>query len=147
MTVFRDRKFGMFIHWGPYAQASVEGNFLLNIGPRPDGTIQPEFRERLAAIGRWMAVNGQAVYGTLYGPIQGQAAYRTTAKDGDVFVHIFDWPNGRLSLPNWGRKVAAVRLLSDKRPITFTQNDKAIEIDLAGVMPDPDVTVLKIFAA
>lgn len=123
------------------------GNFLLNVGPRPDGTIQPEFRERLAAIGSWMMANGEAVYGTTYGPIQGQAAFRTTAKDGDLFVHVFDMPTARLSLPSWGRKVSAVRLLADKRPLTFSQSDHSVGIDLGGITPDPAATVLKVSVA
>src|SRR5215472_12536222 len=47
------------------------GNFLLNIGPQPDGMVQPEFQERLHAIGDWLEVNGEAIYGSTYGPIQG----------------------------------------------------------------------------
>lgn len=123
------------------------GNFLLNVGPRPDGTIQPEFRERLATIGTWMAANGDAVYGSMYGPIQGQPGYRTTAKDGDLFVHILDMPPGRLRLPNWGPKVAAVRVLADKRLLDFKQSDAGVEIDLTGIAPDPAVTVLKVHTA
>lgn len=51
--------------------ASKGGNFLLNVGPTPEGTIQPEFAERLRAIGAWLKVNGAAIYGTTYGPWQG----------------------------------------------------------------------------
>jgi alpha-L-fucosidase len=121
------------------------GNFLLNIGPKPDGTIPSEFRERLGEIGNWMAANGESVYGTMYGPIQGQRGYRTTAKDGDLFVHILDMPPGRLTLPGWGRKVGAVRLLADKRPLNFIQSGTGVDIDLTGIIPDPAVTVLKVY--
>ena len=44
--------------------ASRRGNFLLNVGPQPDGLIQPEFQQRLRAIGDWLAVNGESIYGT-----------------------------------------------------------------------------------
>ena len=73
--------------------ASRGGNFLLNVGPQPDGMIQPEFQERLRAIGDWITVNGDSIYETTYGPIQGQSAYRMTAKGSDLYVHIFDWPS------------------------------------------------------
>ena len=121
------------------------GNFLLNVGPKPDGTIQSEFRERLGAIGNWMAANGESVYGTTYGPIQGQHGYRTTAKDGNLFVHIIDMPPGRLTLPDWGRKVGKVRLLADKRPLNFKQSQTGVDIDLTGIIPDPAVTVLEVY--
>jgi alpha-L-fucosidase len=81
----------------------------------------------------------------MYGPIQGQRGYRTTAKDGDLFVHILDMPPGRLTLPGWGRKVGAVRLLADKRPLNFKQSGTGVDIDLTGIIPDPAVTVLKVY--
>ena len=64
--------------------ASRGGNFLLNIGPRPDGTVQPEFQERLRAIGDWLQVKGDSIYETTYGPIQGIAAVRTTVKNKSI---------------------------------------------------------------
>src|ERR1700694_1359408 len=60
--------------------ASRGGNFLLNVGPQPDGMIQPEFQQRLRAIGDWLSVNGESVYGTMYGPVQKMKSVRTTAK-------------------------------------------------------------------
>ena len=129
------------------AGLGYNGNFLLNIGPGPDGTVQPEFRERLAAIGRWMTVNGEAIYGTLYGPVQGQAGYRTTAKGNLVYVHLLDWPQGSLMLAGLGRKVVDVRLLADKRPVPFTANADGATLDLSGITPDPDATVFQVALA
>ncbi len=120
------------------------GNFLLNIGPRPDGTIQPEFRERMEAMGKWMSVNGEAVYDTMFGPVQNQPGYRTTARQNEVFVHVLDWPNGTLNVPSWGRKIGRVQLLSDKRPLPFTQSDTGLTIDVSGVTSDAAATVIKV---
>jgi alpha-L-fucosidase len=127
--------------------ASKGGNFLLNIGPGPDGTVQPEFRERLAAIGLWTTVNGEAIYGTLYGPVQGQAGYRTTAKGNLVYVHLLDWPQGPLMLAGLGRKVVDVRLLANKRPVPFTASADSATLDLSGITPDPDATVFQVALA
>jgi alpha-L-fucosidase len=41
--------------------ASRGGKFLLNVGPQPDGVIEPEFQERLRAIGSWLSVNGESI--------------------------------------------------------------------------------------
>ena len=79
--------------------ASRGGNFLLNVGPQPDGVIQPEFQERLHTIGDWLRINGDSIYGTTYGPVQGMTGARTTAKDNKIFVHVLDWPGATLDVP------------------------------------------------
>ena len=128
-------------------QALVEvcsrgGNFLLNVGPRPDGSIQPEFQQRLRAIGEWITVNGSSIYGTTYGPIQGAAGYRTSARDTNVYVHIFDWPAGSLQIVGLKRKVLSARLLSNNQPLDFKQTEDALDIRLPSQPPDPHVSVI-----
>src|SRR5437016_5716771 len=85
-------KSAQFLIRGLVEVASRGGNFLLNVGPQSDGMIQPEFQERLRAIGDWLTVNGESIYGTTYGPVQRMASARTTAKDNKVFIHVLDWP-------------------------------------------------------
>ena len=63
--------------------ASKGGNLLLDVGPTPEGTIQPEFVERLEAMGKWMKVYGDSIYGTTYGPLQNLSFGKTTAKGND----------------------------------------------------------------
>src|SRR5277367_2433377 len=75
-----DYKSAQFLIRGLVEVVSRGGNFLLNVGPQPDGVIQPEFQERLRAIGDWLAVNGDSIYGTTNGPVQGISSIRTTAK-------------------------------------------------------------------
>src|SRR5690606_5423569 len=62
--------------------ASRGGNLLMNVGPKPDGTIQDEFQTALRDVGRWLDRNGRdgidGIHGTTYGPVQGQDGYRTT---------------------------------------------------------------------
>jgi alpha-L-fucosidase len=90
--------------------ASKGGNLVLNVGPRPDGTIRPEETERLAAIGRWMARYGAAIYGTSASPFHLLPFFgRVTQKGKRLYVHVFDWPEDhRLVLP--GLKTAIVRV-------------------------------------
>ncbi len=122
--------------------ASRGGNFLLNVGPQPDGTIQPEFQERLRAIGAWLTVNGEAIYETTYGPVQGMPSFRTTAKGKSVFVHVFDWPSAALEVPGLEAKVISARLLAGGKPLTFRQTEGKLQIDVPAQAPDPDASVI-----
>jgi alpha-L-fucosidase len=118
------------------------GNFLLDVGPGPDGTIQPEFQERLLAVGKWLNVNGPAVYGTTYGPIQGQSAVRTTTKPGHVFVYVFDWPKGELKLPPMAAKVTAARMIAGGATLSVRQTAQGINLGLPQNPPDNTLSVI-----
>jgi alpha-L-fucosidase len=122
--------------------ASRGGNFLLNVGPQPDGVIQPEFQERLRAIGDWLRLNGDSIYGTTYGPVQGIASLRTTAKATRVFVHVFDWPSGPLEFAGVDAKVIAAHLLATGQALTFRQDATKLQIDVASQAPDPNVSTI-----
>ncbi len=122
--------------------ASRGGNFLLNVGPRPDGTIQPEFQERLRAIGEWLQVNGEAIYETTYGPVQGVTSVRTTAKNKSIYVHVFDWPSDVLELAGVEAKVISARLLAGGKPLGFRQKEGKLQIDLPAQVPDVNASVI-----
>jgi alpha-L-fucosidase len=123
--------------------ASRGGNFLLNVGPTPQGTIQPEFEERLRAIGKWLDRNGEAIYDTTAGPLQGLSFGRTTAKNRDIFLHILDWPGASVELAgNMLPKLRSVSLLDTRASLEFRQNDQRVTIQLPAQAPDPDVTVI-----
>lgn len=79
--------------------AGSNANFLLNVGPMPNGMIQPEFVERLRAVGQWLQLNGESVYGTRGGPVPPRPWGVTTRKDNKVYVHILDWQDDDLWLP------------------------------------------------
>ncbi|MBN1581914.1 MAG: alpha-L-fucosidase [Anaerolineae bacterium] len=92
---------------------SKGGNYLLNVGPTAEGLIPQPSVDRLLAMGEWLKTNGEAVYGTKPGPIQGEAWCRSTAKPGKLYLHVFDWPEGgQLKLASPGT-VSSATLLSD----------------------------------
>jgi alpha-L-fucosidase len=98
----RDRNFKspkQLIHYFVRA-AGHNANFLLNIGPRPDGTIQPEFVERLRAIGEWTSKYGETIYGTRGGPLPPRNWGVMTRKGDKIFVHVLDWPDEALAIPD-----------------------------------------------
>jgi len=122
--------------------ASKGGNFLLNVGPTPEGTIQPEFQERLRGIGAWMKVNGDSIYGTTYGPLQGLTCCRSTQKGNTVYLHVFEWPKGELEVKGLRPRVASAALLAGNKPLQFTQTGEALKIRVPAEAPDPNVTVI-----
>ncbi len=100
--------------------ASKGGNFLLDVGPQPDGVFPQAATERLEAIGHWMRVNGESIYGAHASPFEKQPAWgRCTAKllpDGQtrIYLHVFDWPrDGKLTVSYPKTKVRRAFLLAD----------------------------------
>jgi alpha-L-fucosidase len=140
----REFKSSQFLIRGLVEVASRGGNFLLNVGPQPDGVIQPEFQERLHAIGAWLAVNGESIYGTTYGPVQGLASLRTTAKNKKIFVHVFDWPSSALDIGGLEAKVVSAHLLATGQPLKFHQTEAKLEIELPAQAPDPNVSTIAV---
>lgn len=140
----REFKSAQFLIRGLVEVASRGGNFLLNVGPQPDGIVQPEFQERLRAIGDWLSVNGDSIYGTTYGPVQGMVSARTTAKDKRVFVHVFDWPSSAFVIEGLDAKVISAHLLATGQPVTFRQTEGRLQIDLPSHAPDPNVSTLAV---
>ena len=67
--------------------ASKGGNYLLNVGPTAEGVIPQPSVERMQAIGEWLRLNGEAIYGTQPGPLQGLDGIRTTRRGSDVYLH------------------------------------------------------------
>ena len=138
----REFKSSQFLIRALVEVASRGGNFLLNVGPQPDGTIQPEFQERLHAIGDWLRTNGDSIYGTTYGPVQGMTAARTTAKENKIFVHVFDWPGTHLDISGLNPKVLAAHLHATGQPLRLRQTEGKLQIDLPAQAPDPNVSVI-----
>jgi alpha-L-fucosidase len=92
---------------------SKGGNLLLNVGPKPDGTIQPEFTTRLAAMGDWLKVNNESIYGTTASPFEKLPFFgRATVKGDELYLHVFQWPrDGKLRVPGLKNEIRSGRIL------------------------------------
>lgn len=126
---------------------SKGGNLLLNVGPRSDGTLPPEQVERLEHIGKWMAVNGEAIYATKASPLGHVDFGRCTAKGKNLYLHVYAKPKkGILEIPKLGSKIASASVLGQgKVPVSL--GDHGVRVDLTKVKFDPDATVVKLTLA
>ncbi|MCL4833660.1 MAG: alpha-L-fucosidase [Caldilineaceae bacterium] len=120
---------------------SKGGTYLLNVGPTAEGIIPQPSVERLEEMGRWLAVNGESLYGTKPGPVQGRDDIRTTRKDDRVYVHIFDWPaNGSLRVE--GLAGQSAYLLADGTELSVRQDGASLVINLPSAQVDAADTVI-----
>ncbi len=103
---------------------SKGGAYLLNVGPTAEGVIPQPSVERLEAMGAWLDVNGDSIYGTRPGPIQGVAWCRSTRKDNTVYLHVFDWPqDGVIELPDLAVRSAYLLADAGRAPLSVQQED------------------------
>ena len=137
-----DYKSSQFLIRGLIEVASRGGNFLLNVGPQPDGVIQPEFQQRLRDIGNWLSVNGESIYGTTYGPLQGNSAFRTTAKRENIYLHVFDWPSSSLVIQGLAPKIISARMLATGETLKFQQAEGRATIETPSRSPDTNAAVI-----
>ncbi|MBY0434450.1 MAG: alpha-L-fucosidase, partial [Cyclobacteriaceae bacterium] len=103
--------------------AGYSSNFLLNVGPMPNGKIQPEHVELLRQMGEWTSQYGETIFGTRGGPLSIREWGVTTQKGNKIYVHILNWQDESLTLPKLGKKVVSARLFVDKSPVSFQEND------------------------
>jgi len=125
--------------------ASKGGNYLLNVGPMANGLIPEPSVERLAGVGKWMKVNGAAIYGTTASPFPSQLSFgRATSKPGKIYLHVFDWPvDGKLQLPAVGKTISRAYLLAGpKSPLKFVESNDGLTIQVPSKSLDPVATVI-----
>lgn len=136
--------------------ASKGGNFLLNIGPRADGTFPEESVERLAQMGAWMDAYGPAVHGTSAGPFPslpfGRCTQKREGSNTTLYFHVFDWPgNGQLNIGGLGNDIVGAGVLAGPggrsldRPLTFEQKNGSVTLSgLPPTAPDADCSVVRV---
>ena len=145
--------------------ASKGGNYLLNIGPDSHGIVPAPEVERLQQVGKWIAINGEAIYDTqptLFGAEAGSFSptekdrhgkpkfiptwdWRSTTTPDKIYISIFNWPsNGTFHLDKLPRKVNSAYLLADSShtPLKLTQNGSTLDVHLPAKALDPIATVL-----
>lgn len=126
--------------------AGYNANFLLNVGPMADGTIQPEFTDTLKALGRWMQANGETIYGTRGNVIPPKDWGVVTRKDKTVYLHILKKPEqpAYIFIPELKQKIARAFLFNGKKEINVKQQPEGTFIYLDGVTLNEVDTILQL---
>jgi alpha-L-fucosidase len=122
--------------------AGGDGNLLLNVGPMPDGRIEPRQAARLREIGAWLARYGEAIYATRGGPYKPGRWGASTHRGNTVYLHLFEWPSAEgLTLPPLPRRVLNARVL-DGPTVPVHQTASGLEVHLPAANRQPIVTVM-----
>ena len=123
--------------------AGGDGNILLNVGPRPDGVIDPAQANLLKEVGAWLAKNGEAIYGTRGGPWKPTKSIASTRKDNTIYLHVMKSENGHVELPALPAQIKSVALLNGGK-VGFSQNNEKLSISIPPSALEPMDTIVKI---
>jgi alpha-L-fucosidase len=129
-----------------YSLCRIVGNggvYLLNVGPRPDGTIPQSQANSIRAIGDWLKVNGEAIYGADPSPLK-FPPYAITSKPGKIYLHFKDMQQNLVELTGLLSKVKNAYCLADnsQQPLTFNQKNEKLSITVPEGFWQPRVTVV-----
>jgi alpha-L-fucosidase len=124
--------------------AGRDGNFILNVGPRSDGEIDPPQVERLHEIGQWLKQNGESIYGTRDGPWLPGDYGVSTHKGKTVYVHVLKVPENRtLELPNLPTRIVSITDLKGN-PVSYEQGNARLAINVPVGAPDTVDVIIKV---
>lgn len=130
---------------------SLNGNFMLNIGPRANGDVPYEISQRMLDMGKWLNVNGDAIYGAEAFDLDkdlhdwGKITCKKESSKTMLYLHVFNWPlNNKLNLTGISTNPEKIYLLADKqkKPLTFLHEGVFTQINLPVLEPDPYISVV-----
>ena len=124
--------------------AAGDGNLLISVGARPDGTFDPDHVARLLEVGNWLERFGHTVYGTRGGPWQPGEWGGSTQSGERVFVHVLRWPDASVRLPDLGRGIAGSRLLSGEGIVHVSRDNGELQITVPERFRDPIDTIIEL---
>lgn len=124
------------------------GNYLLNIGPMGNGKLDPKGVRLYRALGDWLKVNGESVYGTRRYPLNKSPEWGdcSMSKDGkSVYLHVMKWPESKsIEIEKLPGRAAAVSFLANGEKAQFSQNGETLKVALPSEPLDKYDTVIKV---
>ena len=120
-----------------------DGNLLFNVGPMPDGRIEPRQVTRLQEMGAWLKEYGQSIYATRGGPFRTAPWGASTNKGNTIYVHILSWPGEKLTLPPVPKKIIASSVMTGGTA-TVRQTEESVEISVPKAYRQEIDTIIKL---
>ena len=139
---------------------SKGGNLLLNVGPTARGTFDSRAMDKLQGIGEWMKLHSRSIYGCTEAPDKFEAPENCiltyNPETNRIYLHILDWPMGRLHLDGFAGKVKYAQLLNDASEVRFTERPEwqskveqtsreTLTFELPVQKPDVIIPVIELF--
>ena len=118
------------------------GNMMLNLGPMGDGSLDPEHTKVFRETGEWIHTHAEAIYGTRGGPFEPGDWGGATCRGDEVFLHVLEWPDAGLVLPDMGRTFRGAEQLVDGSAVELEQADGELLLKHPERL-EPIVTVLR----
>lgn len=130
--------------------ASKGGNYLLNVGPNPEGEIPAPAVKRLKQVGQWTKINGEAIFGSSASPFAKQLPWGRCTKKVDeagatLYFHVFQWPaDGKLVVPGLKSQVETAYMLADpdKKPLQTASDAAGVTVNVPAAAPDKYISVV-----
>ena len=124
------------------------GNYLLNVGPRGDGQLDPQAIKLFEAIGKWTKVNGESIFGTRRNPLPETPKWGncSVSRDGKtLYLHVLEWPeSGEIMADGISGKATAASFLANGEEASFVQEDAALKFELPAKPVNEFDTVIKV---
>ena len=129
--------------------ASKGGNYLLNVGPKADGTFPKESVDLLKGMGEWMKINNESIYGTKASPLGlftwGRCTKKETGNNTTLYFTVFEWPNdGKLTIQGLKNEIKSAKFLANGVPLKTEKNDDGVIFILPEKALDENATVIKV---
>lgn len=130
---------------GLIRSAGGDGNLLFNVGPKPDGTIEPLQAQRLREMGEWLDNYGYAIYSTRGGPFKPTDWGVSTRKENKIYLHILNWQGDspQIRIPDIGMEIKACRLVNGGE-VTMEKQDRGYLVQFSGENIQPINTIVEL---